>query len=241
MKSLSLIVVLSVALIAGCAPPTAQNSPELATRSEAWEEHFNAGDMDSLVQLYAPDGRLLAPNAPMFEGHDAIRQALKPMVESGLTVSLETVEAMIAGDLGYRVGTYAFTAPDGSPAGNGKYIETWRPVDGEWKLVNDAFNSDLPSGAPSGTLVIGSHEVEDPAVWLAAWEAGGERRQRFAENGAPSVRIFQNPESPTSTGVLMDVTDMEALQAYLASEEGAAAKAEDGVKEETLSFLVEVK
>lgn len=241
MKSIGFAVIVSVVLVAGCAQPSAQNSAELAALGETWGEHFNAGDMESVVALYTPDARLMAPNAEMIQGLDGIRQGFQPMLDSGVSATMETVEAMVVGDLGYRVGTYVFTAPDGAVADKGKYVEIWRAIGGEWKLVNDIFNSDMPSGAPVGALVIGSHEVEDAAVWLAAWEAGGVRHQQFAENGAPSVRVFQNPESPNHTGVIIDVTDMEAFQAYLASDIGVAAKAEDGVKEETLSLLVEVR
>lgn len=241
MKNIAFAVIVSAALVAGCAQPAAQNSTELSAIGEAWGEHLSAGDIDSLVALYAPDARLLAPNAEMVQGHDAIRQAFQPMFDAGLTGATPTAEAMVAGDLGYRLGTFTLNAPDGTVEDRGKFVEVWRAIDGEWKMMSDVYNSDLPSGAPTGTLVIGNHDVEDPAVWLAAWQDGGVRHQQFAENGAPSVRVFQNIENPANTGVLIDVADMEAFQAYLASEVGVAAKAEDGVKEETLSLLVEVQ
>lgn len=242
MRNLSLAALLSIVALAGCAPPpAAQNSPELAARADAWAERYNDGDLEGVADLYAEDARLLPPNAEMVQGRAAIKKDFQAMMDAGLTGALETVEAMVAGDLGYRVGTYTLTKPDGSIADKGKYIESWRRIDGEWKITNDAYNSDLAAAGSSGTLVMGSHQVKDPAVWLAAWQADDKRRQQFAEHGAPSVRVFQNPEKPDTVGLLIDVTDMAAFQAFLASDEGVAAKAEDGVKDETLRLLVAVE
>jgi len=55
------------------------------------------------------------------------------------------------------------------------------------------------------------------------------------------VRVFQNPEKPNQTGLLVDVSDMEAFQGFLDSDEGAAAKAADGVKDKGMRTYVEVK
>jgi ketosteroid isomerase-like protein len=223
----------------GCAQPTAQESSALAQRADAWEEAFNAADIEGVAALYTEQARMMSPNAPMGTGHEAVRNDIGAMVEAGLRGNLDTVEAMVAGDLGYRVGTYTINAPDGSVVDEGKFIEIWRQVDGEWKIANDIYNSDRPAG-PTGTYVMGSHKVGDPEVWLAAWQDGNERRQQFAEHGAPGVRVFQDPENPSMTGLLIDATDLEAFQAFLASEEGVQAKAEDTVIDDSLRILVEV-
>ena len=55
------------------------------------------------------------------------------------------------------------------------------------------------------------------------------------------MRVFQSPESPNHVGLVIDVEDMEALQSLLSSPEGEQAKAEDGVKDETMTVLAEVK
>lgn len=240
MKSILVVLVLSIALTIGCAAPSAQESAEIAAGGEAWQARFEAGDMEGLMSLYAEDARLLPPNGEMVQGHDAIRGDFQAMKDAGLSGTLETIEAMAAGDLGYRVGAYTLTTPDGALADKGKYIETWRKVGGEWKIVNDIYNSDLPAG-PQGTMMIATHEVGDGAVWLAAWRDGETRREQFAANGVASAQVFQNPDNPNLTGLLLDVTDMEAFQAFLASEEGAAAAAADTVDLSKLSIAVAVE
>ena len=159
MRGLCLATLLLMVVAVACAQPApqaspevavkAQASPELADNAAAWEESLNAGDIDSLVAMYAEDARLLPPNAEMAQGHDAVRDAFGGMIAAGLTGSLETTEAMVAADIGYRIGTYTLYGPDGSQADRGKYIETWREVGGEWKISADIWNSDLPAAGPA--------------------------------------------------------------------------------------------
>ena len=70
--------------------------------------------------------------------------ALLEMIDSGLVLELETIEATVSGDVGYNFGTFTLHTPDGRLEDRGKFIEIWRLVDGEWKISNDIFNSDLP-------------------------------------------------------------------------------------------------
>lgn len=57
--------------------------------------------------------------------------------------------------------------------------------------------------------------------------------------GVTNIRTFANPQDPTKVAVLMDVSDLEALQAGLGGPEAAAAMEQDGVVPETLTVLVE--
>lgn len=240
MKHLRFLTIAVLAVGIACAPPAAQESPELAAKSVAWEEAMNSADVEAVVALYSDDARLMPPNAETGQGHDAVRAAFGEMIDAGLSVDLETTEAMAAGNLGTRVGTYVLTSADGTEVDHGKYIETWEKVDGEWLITNDIWNSDVQIGAGTTTL-IGTHLVEDGDHWLAAWSGENGRRADFAQNGAPGVRVFQSPGNPNLTGLVIDVADMDTFQAWLEGEEGAAAKAADGVKDETLQILAEVE
>ena len=61
----------------------------------------------------------------------------------------------------------------------------------------------------------------------------------LAKAGVTAARTFRDPENPNSTGLLWEVSDMEKLQAFMESDEAKKAMAEDGLKVETLRFLVE--
>lgn len=228
--------------LAACAPApqASQDSPEIAAAAEAWLTALNAGDVEGVVATYWADARVLPPNAELAVGHDAVRAIFGGMIDAGLGGGIETIEIKAAGDIGYRVGTFTLTTADGTTVDQGKFIETWRLVDGEWKMSNDQFNSDLPAAGSSGTTLAITHEVEDADRWLAAWQGEGSRHELFAQHGAPHVRVFQSGDNPNHVGLLLDVEDMEALHSLLSSPEGEQAKAEDGVKDATMAVFAEV-
>ena len=246
MKRLSLLMPILIA-IAGCSQAPAPGDPSVITsRSAVWEEALNAGDIDTLTELYTEDTRLLPPNGEIAVGHDAVRGIFGGMIEAGLTGELNALETKVVGDMGYNVGAYKLFAGD-ELVDKGKYMEIWeRGDDGQWRYTNDIWNSDLPpptaeAGGMDLTHVMVLHEVEDGARWLAAWRGEDGRRKLFKANGAHHLHTFQSPDNPNLTGVVMAVNDMEALQAMLSSEEGAAAAAEDGVDLDNMTMLMEAE
>jgi hypothetical protein len=90
------------------------------------------------------------------------------------------------------------------------------------------------------TALITFHEVEDGERWAKAWRKGPESRQeQFVEAGVTAARTFRDPENPNSTGLILEVSDMEKWQAFLTSDAAKQAMAEDGLKVETLRILAE--
>jgi uncharacterized protein (TIGR02246 family) len=226
-------LVFSLVAAAGTgAATTAQNNADIAAQDKAWEKAFNAGDPVQLASLYTEDARLLAPNTVMARGQAAIRPALDQMVATGLKVTLNSIEAMAAGDLGYSVGVYEFRDASGAVVDRGKYIGVMRNVDGQWKLTNDTWNSDMPAAGTGLAQMIIVHKVKDDAHWLAAWDGEHGRRELFAQHGAPSVTIFGCDDLPNQHALLVEVADMDAFHAWATSPAVAAAKAEDGVIDE---------
>ena len=87
--------------------------------------------------------------------------------------------------------------------------------------------------------LIAFHEVEDGNTWANAWHHGeGGRHEMFAKVGA-KCRTFRDPNNPDSTGVIVEVPDMEAFEKLMASDEVKKAMDEDGLKVETLRMLEE--
>jgi len=182
-------------------------------------------------------------------GHDAVRSMFGGMIDAGMSGGLTTVEAMVSGDIGYRVGIYELRSGD-EFVDTGKFMETWRrDKDGQWRIANDIWNSDAATQPASmgeahnmpKTHVMFTHEVDDAEKWLAAWRGEDSRHKLFAENGAAHVHTFRSADNPNLTGLVIAVNDMDALNAMLASEEGMAAAAEDGVRRDTLTVLGEAK
>lgn len=71
------------------------------------------------------------------------------------------------------------------------------------------------------------------------WLASAKREEVFGPLGVTNIRTFVNPENPTQVAVLMDVADMDALQAAMQSDAAAEAMAHDGVVPESLVMLIE--
>jgi len=82
--------------------------------------------------------------------------------------------------------------------------------------------------------MIATHEVDDVQHWLAS----GKRAEVFA-GVAEDIVTFVDPANPKRVGLSMTVLDMDAFQAIMQSEVGAAAMKHDGVHAETLVILTE--
>ena len=90
----------------------------------------------------------MSPNSEMVTGQAAIEDFWREVLASGIDLGVARTTNLYAhGDVGYEVGTYAVTDPDGA-FDEGKYIRVWRHGDGKWQLQHVIWNSDLPLSAP---------------------------------------------------------------------------------------------
>ena len=246
MKKTTVLLTLLV-MTAACTQSAPATDPSVITsRSAIWETALNAGDIETLMANYTSDARILPPNETAATGTEAVRAAFGSMIDAGISGSLTSMEAAVSGDIGYNVGNYTLTA-DGEVVDTGKYLETWqRGTDGQWRISNDIWNSDMPAAPaamPMGdgpkTHLIITHEVDDVEHWLAAWRGEESRHALFKANGAAHVHTFTTADNPNLVGLVIAVKDMDALNAMLGSEAGMAAAAEDGVRGDTMTVLTE--
>jgi ketosteroid isomerase-like protein len=144
-----------VSLVVGCQEAPTDHSAAAAeavrTADAAWEKAFSGRELDAAVEAVEPTGSVLAPNAPIATGPEAIRALFNGFYSlPALSIhwKLTRAEGARSGDLGYSTGTYqmTFNDPTGRPfTDHGKYVTVWRKQgDGTWKVVLDVFNSDLP-------------------------------------------------------------------------------------------------
>ena len=83
--------------------------------------------------------------------------------------------------------------------------------------------------------VMAYHDVKDKDHWLAS----PRREEFFGPLGVTNIRKFVDPEHPTRVGLVMDVSDMDAVMAAMETKAADDAMAYDGVLPETLVILVE--
>lgn len=135
---------------------TSMSSAEKGVRAADadWMKVFSAKDVDKSVAFCAEDGAVLASNAPIAQGRQAISQLFTGFFSlKNLKISWHADKASVArsGELGYTSGAYQMTFTDQNgkdKADKGKYVTVWKKQsDGSWKVMLDIFNSDLPAGS----------------------------------------------------------------------------------------------
>lgn len=115
-----------------------------------WLQLIRAKDAAGIAALYAEDGAVMPPNAPIGKGRAAIRQTWASMMQTpgfDLNIIPEQIIVSSSGDMALDRGTYRLSvAPNGAAqTDTGKYVVVWRKIGGEWKAAADIFNSDLPA------------------------------------------------------------------------------------------------
>ncbi|HET7856523.1 MAG TPA: hypothetical protein VFL41_08705, partial [Gaiellaceae bacterium] len=65
--------------------------------------------------------------------------------------------------------------------------------------------------------VFAHHDVKDKDHWLAS----PKREEFFGPLGVTNIRTLVDPENPTRVGVVMDVSDMDAVMAAMETEAAA--------------------
>ncbi len=83
--------------------------------------------------------------------------------------------------------------------------------------------------------VMAYHDVKNKDHWLAS----PKREEFFGPLGVTNIRTFVDPENPSRVGLVMDVSDMDAVMAAMETDAAADAMSHDGVLPETLVILVE--
>ena len=118
-----------------------------------------AGDAAGIAALYSTDAIALPPDGPRTEGRAAIQELFGGWLSSsGLTsidLNSDQITIASAGDYATAVGSYTAsgTAPDGTEwTEDGKYVEIFKNVDGNWQIVTDIWNSNpTPESADAMT------------------------------------------------------------------------------------------
>ena len=137
---------------AAAAVNTGADEQAIRGQVDRWLQLVKAKDAAGIAALYAEDGAVMPPNAPIGKGRAAIQQTWASLMQTpgfALTFAPEQIAVSASGDMALDRGTYSLTiARDGtSQTDTGKYVVVWRKIGSEWKAAADIFNSDLPASA----------------------------------------------------------------------------------------------
>lgn len=79
-----------------------------------------------------------------------------------------------------------------------------------------------------------THEVDDVEHW---WNSS-KRAEAFGSLGI-QVRTFRDPAGSNKVGLIAEIPDFAACEAFMKTDEAAAAVRHDGVRLETMVLLAE--
>lgn len=154
---------LAVTLIA-CAPQPAPRldlaAEEQAVRalSMRWLEMEKAKDTAGILALFTDDAIVFREDREPIVGHSAIQEymagesAANP--QQVVEWSTDRVYVAASGDLATEFGTWSTSVggPTGTDADSGRYITTYRKINGAWKVAADMSLStkpEVPATTPS--------------------------------------------------------------------------------------------
>jgi SnoaL-like domain len=118
----------------------------------------DTGDIDAWIESFCPDGGLELPSGAQIIGHDALRafalprrEELKSLTHMISNVVLEKADAGIAGRAYYLCLKVSSDAKLLIRA-FGTYHDTFKQVDGHWRLYRRRLCSELPANLVDATL-----------------------------------------------------------------------------------------
>lgn len=114
----------------------------IRAKSDAFSALYAARAFDRQVEhFYLPDAVLSAPGQAMVIGRAAIAEWMRAFSAAIAEVRLEQVKLYLAGeDCAYEISRSILTAVGAdAPTAEGRYVATWRKMDGEWFCEVDFF------------------------------------------------------------------------------------------------------
>ena len=125
----------------------AEHEQAIRKTNERWLALIRDHDAAAVSKLYASDGAMMAPGAPIAQGQPALEKAWGGLMATpgfGLTFKADKIAIASGCDMALDQGTYllTLTGPNGPVKDVGKYVVVWRNVDGQWKVAADIFNTD---------------------------------------------------------------------------------------------------
>ena len=136
---------------AGFGQDMADEEQQIRDLEQQWAEAVQDRDLDAIVNLFAEDGRVMPPNAEPAMGRDSVRETWQGILDlPDLDLSFAPTEVHVAesGDMAYTIGNYRLAYQDEGQEEptqeSGKYVDIWEKVDGEWKVMVETYNSNLP-------------------------------------------------------------------------------------------------
>lgn len=105
-----------------------------------------AGDVEGIVDLFADQGSIMVPGAPVFAGREALLRAFEPLRSNpGQECRYEFDEILVEGDLAsartHSSGTVVNRETGEARPASWRELFVLRRIGGRWKIANYMFQS----------------------------------------------------------------------------------------------------
>jgi uncharacterized protein (TIGR02246 family) len=127
------------------APDLAAIKAEIQELENAWAAADNAGDVTTLLALYADDAVSMGGDTPMTVGKTAIQKEIEASMASrpaGSTVKYEVLDVFGNEETVTEVGKTTRMDASGKVISTGKYMAIWEKRDGKYLCLRDIGNND---------------------------------------------------------------------------------------------------
>ena len=118
---------------------------EIIALEKSWDTHFNSGDLNSLLSLYADDAIRLPNNQTIISGKEAIKKEMEieqTKLKKGYTNTSETTDVFGDENTVTEIGKTIRKDASGKVKSTGKYITIWKKVNGKFVTVREMWNDD---------------------------------------------------------------------------------------------------
>jgi len=150
-RTLLVVTVLAMSACSGSGSSTqtevSASRIELGQMNRDFAAALNAKDATTAAGLYTEDAVLIPPGEAIVRGRRAIEEYWRNAIDLGgvRDVSVETMDALSSGSLGYETGSFVLTVngPEGKAViEKGRYIELLRrDPDGQWRSTHGIWNA----------------------------------------------------------------------------------------------------
>jgi uncharacterized protein (TIGR02246 family) len=137
-------ILLLTGLMLAAMPALAQTKATMQKLNDRWAEAFNKGDAAAVAAMYAEDAYVLPAGAAMVKGRPAIEAMWRQNMRQIDNVKCTTIDVKpLGGSAAGEIGTCTFKTKAQPLQDDAlKYAVVWRKEGGQWKLLQDIWNSD---------------------------------------------------------------------------------------------------
>jgi uncharacterized protein (TIGR02246 family) len=119
---------------------------EIRATIESYGKLREAGDVEGIVDLFADQGSIMVPGAPMFAGREALLQAFEPFRNNpGQKCRYEFDEILVGGDRAsartHSSGTVVNRETSEASPASWRELFVLRRTRGRWKIASYMFQS----------------------------------------------------------------------------------------------------